>query len=40
LLTDDALHAELRDRGLRRAASYTWEGCAAQTVAAYRLAQG
>ncbi len=38
LLTDDTLHEALRASGLRRAASYTWERCAAETVAAYRLA--
>jgi len=37
-LYDDALHAALRDAGIRRAASYTWERCAAATIAAYRLA--
>jgi alpha-1,3-rhamnosyl/mannosyltransferase len=38
ILGDDALHAALREAGLQRAASYTWERCAAETVAAYRLA--
>ena len=38
LLRDDALHARLRESGLRRAASYTWDRCAAETVGAYRLA--
>lgn len=38
VLGDDALHDALREAGLRRAASYTWERCAAETVRAYRLA--
>jgi glycosyltransferase involved in cell wall biosynthesis len=38
LLTDDALHASLRHKGLARASSYTWDRCAAATVAAYRRA--
>jgi glycosyltransferase involved in cell wall biosynthesis len=38
LLGDDALHASLRASGLRRAASYTWERCAAETARAYRIA--
>ena len=38
LLTDDTLHAALRGAGLERAASYTWERCAAATVAAYSTA--
>jgi glycosyltransferase involved in cell wall biosynthesis len=38
LLSDDALHVALRQAGIRQAASYTWERCAAATVAAYRLA--
>jgi glycosyltransferase involved in cell wall biosynthesis len=38
VLGDDALHARLRESGLRRAASYTWGRCAAETVGAYRLA--
>jgi glycosyltransferase involved in cell wall biosynthesis len=38
VLGDDALHAALRRSGLDRAASYTWERCAAATVDAYRRA--
>jgi alpha-1,3-rhamnosyl/mannosyltransferase len=38
LLGDDDLHASLRAAGLARAASYTWERCAAATVAAYSRA--
>jgi alpha-1,3-rhamnosyl/mannosyltransferase len=38
VFADDALHDALRAYGLDRAASYTWERCAAGTVAAYRLA--
>jgi glycosyltransferase involved in cell wall biosynthesis len=40
LLSDDALHARLRESGLQRAASYTWGRCAAETVGAYRRAMG
>jgi glycosyltransferase involved in cell wall biosynthesis len=32
LATDDGLRAELRERGLRRAASFTWERCAGETL--------
>jgi len=35
LLGDDELHASLRRKGLERASSYTWDRCAAATVAAY-----
>jgi glycosyltransferase involved in cell wall biosynthesis len=38
VLGDDALHARLRQSGLERAASYTWDRCAAETVGAYRVA--
>jgi len=38
VLGDDALHAALRRAGLERAASYTWQRCAAETVDAYRQA--
>jgi glycosyltransferase involved in cell wall biosynthesis len=38
VVRDDDLHARLRESGIRRAASYTWERCADETVAAYRLA--
>lgn len=36
LLTDDALHAELRARGLARAATFTWERTAAAVLDVYR----
>jgi glycosyltransferase involved in cell wall biosynthesis len=36
LLGDDALHAEYRQRGLRRAAQFTWEACATRTAEVYR----
>jgi alpha-1,3-rhamnosyl/mannosyltransferase len=38
VVRDDALHARLRGSGIRRSASYTWQRCADETVAAYRLA--
>ena len=38
LLTDDALHADLRVRGLARAAGYSWERAARETLAVYRRA--
>ena len=36
LLTDDALARELSQKGLRRAALFSWERCAQQTVNVYR----
>jgi glycosyltransferase involved in cell wall biosynthesis len=36
LLTDDALHAELRHKGLQRAAGFSWERAARETLAVYR----
>jgi glycosyltransferase involved in cell wall biosynthesis len=38
VLENPGLAANLRQRGLERAASYTWDGCAATTVATYREA--
>jgi glycosyltransferase involved in cell wall biosynthesis len=38
VLEDDALAASLRDRGLARAARFTWAETAARTVSAYRAA--
>jgi glycosyltransferase involved in cell wall biosynthesis len=38
LLTDGALRAELRTKGLARVAQYSWERTARETVAAYREA--
>jgi len=35
-LADDALAADLRERGLRRASLYSWAACAQATVSAYR----
>jgi glycosyltransferase involved in cell wall biosynthesis len=36
LLTDRSLHAELRQRGLERAGSFSWERTARETLAVYR----
>lgn len=36
LLTDDALHAELRARGLARAATFTWQRTAAKALEVYQ----
>lgn len=36
ICNDDAMHAELRARGLERAAELTWDRAAARTLAAYR----
>ena len=38
LLEDPASAAALRERGLRRAAQFTWSSCAQKTVAVYRAA--
>ncbi len=38
LLTDDALHAELRRRAIQRAARFTWETTARETYTAYQRA--
>lgn len=40
VLGDDRLATEMRARGLRRAAEFSWERTAAATVAAYRAALG
>ncbi len=40
LLADPAAHAAVRERGLRRAATFTWARCAEATVAAYGQAAG
>ena len=40
IATDDVLHAELRERGLARAAAWTWERCAAETLAVLERAAG
>jgi glycosyltransferase involved in cell wall biosynthesis len=40
LLTDDALHASLRAKGLARARTFTWERAAEQTLTVYRRALG
>jgi glycosyltransferase involved in cell wall biosynthesis len=39
VLTDPALHRDLAARGLARAAEFSWERCARQTVQAYAQAQ-
>lgn len=36
LLADDALHAELREKGLQRAASFSWRRAAVETLAVYQ----
>lgn len=36
LLTDDALHAELAEKGLQRAATFSWERAASKTLEVYR----
>ncbi len=36
LLTDDALHAELREKGLQRARTFSWEKAAQRTLEVYR----
>ena len=38
--TDDALRTELKEAGPKRAASLTWDACAAASVAGYRVALG
>ncbi|MBX3012369.1 MAG: glycosyltransferase family 4 protein [Caldilineaceae bacterium] len=38
LLTDDELHAELREKGLKRAACFSWETAAQSTLDVYRKA--
>ncbi|HEY4104141.1 MAG TPA: glycosyltransferase family 1 protein [Polyangiaceae bacterium] len=38
IVSDDALRASLRERGLLHAKSFTWQRCAAQTIACYRRA--
>ena len=37
LLTDDELHAELRQKGLQRASVFSWSRAAAETLAVYRM---
>ena len=38
LVSDAALRADLRQRGLLRAQSFTWEACAAKTLSSYQRA--
>jgi alpha-1,3-rhamnosyl/mannosyltransferase len=38
LLDDPASAAALRERGLRRAAQFSWASCAQKTIAVYRAA--
>lgn len=40
LLIDGRLRSQLRDRGIARAAGFTWERAARETMAAYRAALG
>jgi glycosyltransferase involved in cell wall biosynthesis len=40
LAADPARLAAMRERGLARAAAFTWERCAAETLAVYREAAG
>ena len=40
LTADPARLAAMRDRGLARAAAFTWERCADETLAVYREASG
>jgi glycosyltransferase involved in cell wall biosynthesis len=40
LLSDDALHASLRDKGLARAHTFSWERAAEETLAVYRRTVG
>ena len=41
LLTDEELHAEMSEKGLRRAATFSWSRAAAETLQVYqRVAQG
>lgn len=37
LLSDDQLHAELREKGLQRASYFSWESAARRTMEVYRL---
>jgi glycosyltransferase involved in cell wall biosynthesis len=39
LFSDDALAAELRERGLARAAQFSWSACAGKTLAEYERAR-
>lgn len=39
LLTDDDLHAELRQKGLQRAAIFSWSRAAAETLSVYQMVQ-
>ena len=40
VLDDSGLRSELRERGLRRAAEFSWQRCAAETLAVYRELSG
>ena len=40
VLQDDALRADLREKGLERARTFSWEACARATTAVYRTAVG
>jgi glycosyltransferase involved in cell wall biosynthesis len=39
LFTDEPMRADLRERGLARAAEFTWKRCAEETLASYAKAQ-
>ncbi len=40
LLEDGALRADLAERGARRAAEFSWERCARETLAVYEAVAG
>ncbi len=40
MLSDEELREQLRERGLARAAGFTWEKCAEGVLAVYELALG
>ena len=40
MLEDEALRDDLRERGHRRAARFSWERCARETLAVYRAVAG
>ncbi|MBE7554314.1 MAG: hypothetical protein HS126_24930 [Anaerolineales bacterium] len=38
VLADEVVHTSLTQKGLERAASFSWEKCARQTLAGYKQA--
>ena len=40
VLADESLRQELREKGLKRAARFTWEKCARQTAQVYSMVLG